>query len=176
MTLTGIPYNDAESQGTFFVDLPDFASSLQSVQVQRGVGTSSNGAGAFGATINLSTNEFNEKAYAEVNNSFGSFNTWKHTVKAGSGLLNDHFTIDARLSRVSSDGYIDRASSDLRSFYISGAYITGRSTLRLNIFSGTEKTYQAWYGIDSVTLQNNRTHNPAGMEKPGTPYDNQTDN
>lgn len=176
VTLNGIPYNDAESQGTFFVDLPDFASSLQSVQVQRGVGTSSNGAGAFGATINLSTNEFNEKAYAEVNNSFGSFNTWKHTVKAGSGLLADHFTVDARLSKVSSDGYIDRASSDLRSFYISGAYTSAKSTLRLNIFSGTEKTYQSWYGVDSATLRNNRTFNPAGTEKAGAPYDNQTDN
>jgi iron complex outermembrane recepter protein len=176
VTLNGIPYNDAESQGTFFVDLPDFASSLNSLQVQRGVGTSSNGAGAFGATINLSTNEFNEKAYSELNNSYGSFNTWKHTLKAGSGLINDHFTIDARLSKVSSDGYIDRASSDLRSFYLSGAYISKKSTLRLNIFSGTEKTYQSWYGVDSATLQGNRTYNAAGTEKPGTPYDNQTDN
>lgn len=176
VTLNGIPYNDAESQGTFFVDLPDFTSSVNSIQVQRGVGTSSNGAGAFGATINLSTNEFNEKASGEVNNSYGSFNTWKHTVKAGSGLVNDHFTIDARLSKISSDGYVDRASSDLRSFYISGAYISKKSTVRLNIFSGAEKTYQSWYGIDSTTLKNHRTYNPAGTEKPGTPYDNQTDN
>src|SRR5580692_625406 len=101
MTLNGIPYNDAEEQTLFFVDLPDFASSVNSIQVQRGVGTSSNGAGAFGATINFSTNEFNEKAYAELNNSFGSFNTWKNTVKVGSGLIDDHFTIDARLSRIS---------------------------------------------------------------------------
>jgi iron complex outermembrane recepter protein len=176
VTLNGIPYNDPESQGTFFVDLPDFASSLSSIQVQRGVGTSSNGAGAFGATINLATNEFNEKAYAEINNSNGSFDTWKHTLKAGSGLIGDHFTIDARLSKVSSDGYVDRAFSDMRSFYLSGAYISKKSTLRLNIFSGTEKTYQSWYGIDSATLQTNRTYNPAGTEKPGTPYDNQTDN
>jgi iron complex outermembrane recepter protein len=176
VTLNGIPYNDPESQGTFFVDLPDFSSSINSVQIQRGVGTSSNGAGAFGATINLSTNEFNERSYAEVNNSYGSFNTWKHTLKVGSGLINDHFTIDARLSKLSSDGYVDRASSDLRSFYLSGAYISKRSSLRLNIFSGAEKTYQSWYGIDSATLKNNRTFNPAGTEKPGTPYDNQTDN
>src|SRR6187401_979956 len=103
VTLNGIPYNDAESQGTYFVDLPDFASSINSIQIQRGVGTSTNGAGAFGATINMSTNEFNEKAYAESNNSYGSFNTWKNNIKVGSGLIGDHFTIDARLSRVSSD-------------------------------------------------------------------------
>jgi len=176
MTINGIPYNDAESQGIFFVNLPDISSSASSIQIQRGVGTSSNGGGAFGATLNLSTNEFNEKSYAELNNSYGSFNTWKHTVKLGTGLMNDHFTVDARLSSISTDGYIDRASSDLKSFYISGAYINKKSTLRLNIFSGTEKTYQAWYGIDSATLINNRTFNPAGTEKPGTPYDNQTDN
>src|SRR5207249_8080163 len=108
VTLNGIPYNDAESQGTFFVDLPDFASSVNSIQIQRGVGTSSNGGGAFGATINIGTNEFRENPYAEINNSYGSFNTWKNTVKAGTGLLNDHFTIDARLSKISSDGFIDR--------------------------------------------------------------------
>ena len=107
VTLNGIPYNDAESQGTYFVDLPDFSSSINSIQIQRGVGTSTNGSGAFGATINMSTNEFNENAYAESNNSYGSFNTWKNTIKLGSGLINDHFTIDARLSRISSDGYVE---------------------------------------------------------------------
>src|SRR5688500_5056853 len=131
MTLNGIPYNDAESQGIFFVNLPDFLSSVSSIQVQRGVGTSSNGAGAFGATLNLSTNEFNDKAYAEINNTAGSFNTWKHTVKAGSGLISDHFTIDARLSKISSDGFIDRAGADLYSFYLSGAYYAPKSSLRL---------------------------------------------
>src|SRR6187549_2674371 len=109
VTLNGIPYNDAESMGTYFVDLPDFASSVNSIQVQRGVGTSSNGAGAFGATINLSSNEYNEKPYGEFNNSYGSFNTWKNTLRAGSGLIDGHFTIDARLSRIFSNGYIDRA-------------------------------------------------------------------
>ena len=102
---------------------------------------------AFGATINISTNEFNKNAYAESNNSYGSFNTWKNTIKVGSGLINDHFTVDARLSRITSDGYIDRASSNLKSFYISAAYIGKKTSLRLNIFSGKEKTYQAWYGI-----------------------------
>ncbi len=176
ITLNGIPYNDAESMGAFFVNLPDFSSSVNSVQIQRGVGTSSNGAAAFGATINLSTNEFNEKAYTELNNSFGSFNTRKHTLRAGTGLINKHFTLDARISSIQSDGYVDRASSDLRSFYISGAWLNQTSSLRFNVFAGKEKTYQAWYGIDKATLESNRTFNPAGTEKPGTPYDNQTDN
>ena len=121
MTINGIPYNDAESQGLFFVNLPDFASSVNNIQIQRGVGTSSNGAGAFGATMNFSTNEINTSPYGELNNSYGSFNTWKNTVKAGTGLINDHFTLDARLSHVKSDGYIDRASSNLSSAYVSGA-------------------------------------------------------
>lgn len=176
VTLNGIPYNDAESMGTYFVDLPDFASSVNSIQIQRGVGTSSNGAGAFGATINMSTNEYNEKAYGESNNSFGSFHTWKNTLKAGTGLLNGHFTVDARVSRINSDGYIDRAKSDLKSYYFSTAYISKQSSLRLNIFSGKEKTYQAWYGVPQDQLLTKRTINPAGTEKPGDPYDNQTDN
>jgi iron complex outermembrane receptor protein len=177
VTLNGIPYNDAESQGTFFVDLPDLSSSVGSIQIQRGVGTSSNGAGAFGASINFSTNEVNKDPYAEFNNSTGSFNTWKNTIKAGSGLLDKHFTADLRLSRISSDGYIDRAASDLKSFYFSTAYLADRSSLRLNLFSGKEKTYQAWHGITEADLQNgNRTINYAGMEKPGDPYNNETDN
>ena len=177
VTLNGIPYNDAESQGTFFVDLPDFASSVSSIQIQRGVGSSSNGAGAFGGTINFSTNEVNPKAYAELNNSYGSFNTWKHTVKAGSGLINDHFLADLRLSTISSDGFIDRASSKLRSFHFSTAYISAGNILRFNIFKGYEKTYQAWYGISEADLQAGRRKiNYAGTEKPGKPYDNETDN
>lgn len=152
MTLNGIPYNDAESQIIYFVDLPDFASSVNSIQIQRGVGTSSNGAGAFGATINFSTNEFNEKPYGESNNTIGSFNTWKNTIKVGSGLIDGHFTVDARLSRVSSNGYIDRATSNLKSFYLSTAWMNERSSLRLNILSGTEKTYQAWNGIPEAKL------------------------
>lgn len=176
VTLNGIPYNDAESQGSFFVDLPDFVSSVSSIQVQRGVGTSSNGAGAFGATINMTTNEFIEKPYGESNNSFGSFNTWKNTLKAGTGLIDGQFTVDARLSSLTSDGYIDRASSDLKSFYLSTAYFTGKASVRLNVFSGKEKTYQAWNGVPESLLETNRTYNSAGTEKPGTPYDNETDN
>lgn len=176
MTINGIPYNDAESQGIFFVNLPDLASSVQSIQIQRGVGTSSNGAGAFGATLNLSTNEFNDQAYAEFSGSAGSFNTWKSTVKAGSGLLNNHFTIDARLSQINSDGFIDRGKTDLRSFYLSGAYVADRTSIRFNAFSGAEKTYQAWYGIPESMLRSNRRFNSAGTEKPGEPYENETDN
>jgi iron complex outermembrane receptor protein len=177
ITLNGIPYNDAESQGTFFVDLPDFTSSTGSIQIQRGVGTSSNGAGAFGGSINFSTNEVNKNAYAEFNNSYGSFNSWKNTLRAGSGLLGDHFLAEARLSRISSDGFIDRASSNLKSVHFSTAYVSTKTSLRLNIFSGKEKTYQAWYGITEADLKaGHRTINYAGTEKPGEPYDNETDN
>ena len=176
VTLNGIPYNDAESEGTYWVDIPDMASSLSSVQIQRGVGTSSNGTGAFGATIDLTTNEFNPKQYADVDNSFGSFNTWKSTVKVGSGLIDDHFTIDARLSDINSDGYIDRAFAHLRSFALSGAYLTKKSSLRFNIFSGKEQTYQAWNGVPADSIASDRTYNELGTEKPGAPYSDQTDN
>ena len=176
VTLNGIPYNDAESQGTFFVDLPDIVSSLNSIQVQRGVGTSSNGAGAFGATINLSTNEINKEKYAELNNSYGSFNSWKNTIKTGTGLLGNHFTTDVRVSQINSNGFIDRAKSKLESFFVSSAYIDKNSSLRLNILSGKEKTYQAWYGVPESYLDSNRSYNPAGTEKPGSPYSNETDN
>ena len=176
VTLNGIPYNDAESMGTFFVNLPDFSSSVNSIQIQRGAGTSSNGASSFGATLNMSTNEFNSKAYTEINNSVGSFNTMKNTLKLGTGLLGNHFTLDARLSRITSDGFIDRASSDLRSYYVSAAYLNKKSSIRLNVFSGKEKTYQAWYGVAENLLKTDRTNNPAGTEKAGAPYENQTDN
>jgi iron complex outermembrane receptor protein len=177
VTLNGIPYNDAESQGTFFVDLPDFASSVSSIQIQRGAGSSSNGAGAFGATINFSTNEVNSKHYAELNNSYGSFNTWKNTIKAGSGLIGGHFTVDTRLSNITSDGFIDRASSKLRSFYFSTAFIDNSNTIRFNLFKGYEKTYQAWYGVSEADLKaGHRRINYAGTEKPGEPYENETDN
>jgi iron complex outermembrane recepter protein len=177
VTLNGIPYNDAESQGTFFVDLPDFSSSTGSIQVQRGVGTSSNGTGAFGGSINISTNELNRSAYAEVNNSYGSFDTWKNTVRAGTGLLGEHFTTDIRLSNITSNGYIDRARSDLQSYYLSSAYTDDKQSVRLNIFSGKEKTYQAWYGVSEADLlAGQRTINYAGTEKPGEPYENETDN
>jgi len=176
VTLNGIPYNDAESQGTFFVNLPDITSSVNSIQVQRGVGTSSNGAGAFGASINLSTNEVSDSMYVELNNSFGSFNTIKNTFRFGSGIIGKHFTVDGRLSRISSNGYVDRASSNLKSFYLSTAWLDKKNSLRLNIFSGKEKTYQSWNGIPESYLKTNRTYNSAGQDRPGGPYDNETDN
>jgi iron complex outermembrane receptor protein len=152
MTLNGLPYNDAESQSIYFVDLPDFASSVSSIQIQRGVGTSSNGVGAFGASMNFSTNEFRGDPYAELNNSFGSFNTWKNTLKAGTGLMGGHFTVDMRLSRISSNGYIDRAGSDLKSAYFSVAWIGEKTSLRFNLLTGAEKTYQAWNGVPEAKL------------------------
>jgi iron complex outermembrane receptor protein len=176
VTLNGIPYNDAESQGTFFVDLPDFSSSANSIQIQRGVGTSTNGAGAFGGSINIATNELNKDFYASTSNSIGSFNTLKNNIQFGSGILGRHFTIDGRVSRISSDGYIDRAKSNLQSFYSSAAFITEKNSLRVNVFSGKEKTYQAWNGVAEYLLKTDRTNNPSGTERPGEPYDNETDN
>ncbi|PWH85208.1 TonB-dependent receptor [Brumimicrobium oceani] len=146
VTVDGIPMNDGESQGVFWVNMPDFSSSVESMQVQRGVGTSSNGGGAFGASINIATNKLQQKPYAVIDNSGGSFNSIRNSVNVGTGMINNKFTVDARLSRIKSDGYIDRASADLKSYFLSGAYHGKKSTLRLNIFSGKEKTYQAWYG------------------------------
>jgi len=154
VTLNGIPYNDSESQGVYWVDLPDIASSVESVQVQRGVGTSTNGAGAFGASINIQTSTLNPQPYASIDNSFGTFNTRKHTLIAGTGLLNDQFTIDGRVSKIASDGYIDRATSDLTSYYLSGGYYGKKSMLKLNIFSGHETTYQSWYGTPESRVRN----------------------
>lgn len=175
-TINGISYNDAESQGVFLVNMPDLLSSTNSMQIQRGVGTSTNGSGAFGATVNILTNEVQEKAYTEINNSVGSFNTFKHTFKAGTGLINNRFTVDVRLSSIKSDGYIERASSDLKSFYISVASIKENSSLRFNIISGKEKTYQAWYGVSEEQMKINRRFNEAGMRPGADPYDNETDN
>ena len=180
VTINGIPYNDSESHGTFWVNMPDFASSLQSVQLQRGVGTSTNGSGAFGASLNMLTDSYSEKASGEISNSFGSFNTRKHTVKFSTGLLNDHFEIAGRVSTLNSDGYIDRASSDLKSYFLQGTYV-GKSTLiKALAFGGNEKTYQSWNGIDGETLLTNRTFNSAGLFTDETGqtrfYDNETDN
>ena len=175
-TLNGIPYNDPESMGTFFVNIPDFGSSVNSIQIQRGVGTSTNGAGAFGASVNLMTNEYNPSAYLSLQNTAGSFNSFKNNLVFGSGLLNNKFTIDGRVSSIRSDGFIDRANSDLKSYFLSSTYWGEKSSLRLNIFSGKEKTYQAWYGVPQELLATNRTFNPAGTEKADAPYENQTDN
>jgi iron complex outermembrane receptor protein len=154
VTVNGIPINDAESHGVFWVNMPDFSSSIENIQVQRGVGTSTQGAAAFGATINMQTNTLRKKPYFEYNGAAGSFNTLKNTVQVGSGLINGHFSFDARLSKISSDGFIDRAFSNLKSFYVSGGYYSESTLLKLNIFSGKEKTYQAWNGVPSVRLNN----------------------
>jgi iron complex outermembrane receptor protein len=180
VTLNGVPFNDSESQGTFFVNLPDFASSLESVQLQRGVGTSTNGAGAFGASLNLQTKSFQEKAYAEISNSVGSFASRKHTLSFGTGLHN-HFEMNARISNIASDGFIDRASSNMFGYFFNANYITDKSQIKFMAFGGKEKTYQAWYGIeDPEKLQNDRTFNPAGMYTDAFGnvqfYDNETDN
>jgi len=176
ITLNGIPYNDAESQGTFLVNIPDIASSAGSIQVQRGVGTSTNGAGSFGGSINLSTNEVITKKGLEFNSTVGSFHSFKNSLLLNSGIFAKNFTVDARLSSIRSDGYIDRASSRLQSLYASAAYVSAKNSLRFNVISGKEKTYQAWYGVDESRLKTNRTYNSAGTEKAGEPYDNETDN
>lgn len=180
VTLNGIPFNDSESQGTFFVNLPDFASSLESVQLQRGVGTSTNGAGAFGASLNMQTKSFQEKSYAEIANSAGSFGTRKHTIAFGTGLHNN-IEMNARLSNIASDGYIDRASSKLFGYFFNANYSAEKRQIKFFAFGGKEKTYQAWYGLeDPEKLKNDRTYNVAGMytdEFGNTKfYDDETDN
>ena len=180
VTLNGIPFNDSESQGTFFVNLPDFASSLESVQLQRGVGTSTNGPGAFGASLNMQTKSFREKAYAEIANSGGSFGTRKHTLAFGTGL-HDNFEMNARLSNIASDGFIDRAASNMFGYFFNANYITEKRQIKFLAFGGREKTYQAWYGLeDPEKLKNDRTYNVAGMytdEFGNTQfYDDETDN
>ena len=169
ITINGIPFNDPESHGTYWVNLPDFISSVESLQVQRGVGTSTNGSGAFGASINILTDAISESPYAQISNSVGSFNTLKHTVKFSSGKLNDSFELSGRLSKIDSDGYIDRAYSDLKSYFIQGAYIKGNTLIKALTFGGHEKTYQSWYGLSWDELQDNRRQNPYT-------YENEIDN
>lgn len=180
VTLNGIPFNDSESQGTFFVNLPDFASSIESVQLQRGVGTSTNGAGAFGASLNMQTKSFQEKAYAEIANSGGSFGTRKHTLAFGTGLHNN-VEMNARLSNIASDGFIDRASTSMLGYFFNANYVTEKRQIKFFAFGGKEKTYQAWYGLeDPEKLRNDRTYNVAGMytDEFGNTrfYDDETDN
>lgn len=180
VTLNGVPFNDSESQGTFFVNLPDFASSLESIQLQRGVGTSTSGAGAFGASLNLQTKAAQQNSYAEIANSIGSFGTRKHTLAFGTGLHNN-FEMNARISKIKSDGFIDRASSDLFGYYFDANYITKNTIIKAIAFGGKEKTYQAWNGLeDEEKLKNDRTYNSAGQytdEFGNTQfYDDETDN
>lgn len=153
VTINGIPYNDAESQGTFWVNMPDFASSTQSLQLQRGVGTSTNGSGAFGASLSLLTDAVSVDAYGEISYSFGSFGSHKHNVKFSTGLLNNHFELSGRLSAIKSDGYIDRASSDLKSYFLQGAYVDDNTLIKALSFGGHEVTYQAWYGTPLARIE-----------------------
>lgn len=180
VTINGIPYNDSESQGTFWVNMPDFASSVESLQLQRGVGTSTNGSGAFGASLNMLTDNYAAKANGEISSSYGSFNSNKNTVKFSTGLLNDHFELAGRLSTIKSDGYVDRASSDLKSYFLQGSYVGKTTLIKALVFGGTQKTYQSWNGIDAETLNENRRYNSAGefTDEAGNDrfYDNETDN
>jgi len=188
VTINGIPLNDSESHGVYWVDMPDFASSLEDLQVQRGVGTSTNGAGAFGASINMKTGSIPLKSYGEVNGGYGSFNTSKATFKTGSGTVGEHWAFDARISSIRSDGFIDRASVDLKSYFAQGVYFNEKTLLKFITFGGTEKTYHAWDGVPDYILfptnpsvKPNRTYNPAGYmgdDTDGNPryYPNQTDN
>ena len=169
ITINGIPFNDPESHGTFWVNLPDFTSSIESLQVQRGVGTSTNGSGAFGASINILTDAISKNPYAEISNSIGSYNTLKHTVKFSTGQLNDSFELSGRLSKIDSDGYIDRAYSDLKSYFIQGTYNKGNTLIKALTFGGHEKTYQSWDGVSNDQLLENRRQNPLT-------YENEIDN
>lgn len=179
VTINGIPYNDAESHSVYWVNMPDFASSIKSLQIQRGVGSSTNGAGAFGATLNLQTNEFRGDPYASFTSSAGSFNTLRNTLELGTGLING-FTFDLRMSKILSDGYVDRAKSDLQSLFGSLGWYQNKTSIRLNVFSGKEKTYQAWYGVPQDSIKTNPRYNWAGLYTDAkgniSYYDNQTDN
>jgi iron complex outermembrane receptor protein len=155
-TINGVPLNDPESHGSFLVNLPDLASSINSIQVQRGVGTSQNGSAAFGASLNISTLDVRREAYAETQNSYGSFNTWKNNVSFGTGLVGKYFTFDGRLSRIASDGYMNRAASDLKSYYFAAGYQQQNTLLKFITFSGREKTYQAWNGVPEPALTGDR--------------------
>ncbi len=163
VTINGVPINDAESQGSYFVDMPDLVSSTNNIQVQRGVGASSNGAGAFGASINFQTNELKDKPYANLISTTGSYNTFRNTLAAGTGLLNGKFTLDARASNISSDGYIDRAKSSLQSYYVAAGFYGKKSVLKFINFYGQERTYQAWnYVLEDSIKKGNRTYNSCG--------------
>ncbi|MEP0366667.1 MAG: TonB-dependent receptor [Cyclobacteriaceae bacterium] len=152
VTVNGVPINDSESHGTFWVNMPDFASSVNNIQVQRGVGTSTNGAAAFGATINMQTSLPSENAYGQIDNSFGSFGTRKHTAIFNTGLIKNKWSFEGRLSQIASDGYIDRASSDLKSYYLAAGYYGKKTTVKALTFSGKEVTYQSWYGTPEAKL------------------------
>lgn len=182
VTINGIPYNDSESHGTFWVNMPDLVSSVENIQLQRGVGTSTNGTGAFGASLNLLTDGISDKAGAEISNSFGSYNTRKHTVKFSTGKISENFELSGRLSNIKSDGYIDRAWVDMKSYFLQGAYQDENRLIKTVVFGGDQKTYQAWNGLEDLDkLENDRTYNTSGemYDTDGSFlgfYNNETDN
>lgn len=180
VTLNGIPYNDPESQGTFWVNLPDFSSSVSSIQLQRGVGTSTNGAGAFGASLAINTENTSYVPSLNYALSAGNFGTLKNTLEFNSGRLNNNFEFNGRLSKIQSDGYVDRASVDLKSYFLQGSFFNNKTTVKALVFGGNEKTYQSWNGIDPFTMEEDRTYNSAGfyIDANGNErfYDNETDN
>lgn len=180
ITVNGVPLNDSESHTVFWVNMPDFASSVENIQIQRGAGTSTNGAASFGATVAMQTQRSEMKPYAEYSVSAGSFGTVKNTVRGGTGLLYDHFVFDARYSNIQSDGFIDRATAAMSSYFASAAYYADNTLIKFQTFGNTEKTYQAWTGVPSYLLDaGNRTYNPCGAyDDNGVTrfYDNQTDN
>ncbi len=180
VTINGVPVNDAESHGVFWVNTPDFASSTNSIQLQRGVGTSTNGSGAFGASLNLQTNALIDSSYARLGLGYGSFNSQRQQILFGTGLMSNGWVVDGRLSRITSDGYIDRAFSDLSSYGISAARYGKKSVFRFNYFGGNQRTYQAWNGLLRDSLATNRTFNSGGSyQAPDGSiqfYDNETDN
>ncbi|MCB0769018.1 MAG: TonB-dependent receptor [Flavobacteriales bacterium] len=159
ITLNGVPFNDPESQGAFLVNLPDLASSAEDIEVQRGVGTSTNGPAAFGATVNLRTTTVKRDPWASVGWSGGSYNTQRYSLSAGTGLLQEHYSLDVRLSSITSDGYIDRATADLKSYFLQGAVVGKKRSLRFITFRGMERTYQAWAGVPREVIDTNRTFN-----------------
>ncbi|MDR1591919.1 MAG: TonB-dependent receptor [Prevotellaceae bacterium] len=179
-TVNGVPLNDAESQTVFWVNLTDMAASTADVLVERGVGTSTNGAAAFGASVNMLTGMVVATPYAEITFNGGMYGTFREMAKIGTGLLNNGFAFDARFSKVNSSGYLERAKSDLYSYSASGGYYGANTMVKLLIFGGKEKTYMAWDGVDSITMATNRRYNPAGryLDDNGNEafYKNQTDN
>lgn len=179
VTANGIPINDSESNEVYWVNMADFASSLGNLQIQRGVGTSTNGAGAFGASVNMMTEEIPVLPYVQLDGSFGSYGTQKETFKFGSGIIGNHWAFDGRLSNISSDGYIKRASAKLDSYFLQGGYFNKNTVIKFITFNGQEKTYHAWnYATKEEMLQHGRTYNSCGEYYNGNDtlyYKNQTD-
>lgn len=180
VSVNGVPLNDSESQGVFWVNMPDFTSSVENIQIQRGVGTSTNGAAAFGASINFQTNNIEEKPYGKLSTTVGSFNTFKRNASVGTGLINDHFAFDLRYSKLDSDGWIKRGYSDHQSIYMSGVYVDDKNLLRTTILMGEEHTGITWWGVPDYMMETDRRFNPAGayIDDSGNTafYDGQSDN